>query len=427
MADVRISPALRLRGQVRVPGDKSIAHRALFCGALAGGWTRITGVPRSADISATIRALDTCGVQIQRNDEGVIVQGEGLAGWSVDGANIDCNNSGTTMRLLMGALAGKEGSVRLLGDASLCRRPMERIAEPLRRMGADVMLSDGGSAPLRVTGSPMLRAIDYDLPIPSAQLKSAVLFAALGAKGRTRLRGFIGSRDHTERMLPLFGATLQASRDEIAIERLRGSFIAIPGDISSAAYWIAAAVLTPRSKIALRNVSLNPTRSGFVEVLQRMGAHVDIVQHTREPEPAGTIYAQSSALRGIIVEASQVPSVVDELPLLAVMASQADGVTVVRGAQELRVKESDRIEAIAAVLRAMGVTVQTFEDGFCIYGRQTLRSASIDPHGDHRIAMSASIAGLVADGETSIKGAQCVGISYPTFFSTLVQLGGNVQ
>ena len=430
MANAQISPAKRLEGLVRVPGDKSIAHRALFCGALANGWTRIAGVPQSADIAATIRALNICGVQTQRNEDAVIVQGGGREAWRSDRATIDCANSGTTMRLLMGVLAGQPGTARLAGDASLSRRPMRRIAEPLERMGARVTLSREGVAPLLVDGCAALRGIHYELPVASAQLKTALLFAGMAAQGRTRLGGALRSRDHTERMLPQFGARLDVSADKIAIDggqHLHGAFIPIPGDPSSAAYWIAAALVTRSSEIELRDICMNPTRAGFIDVLKRMGARMEIAMRRGGPEPVGHVYAISSVLRGTIIEGHEISSLVDELPLLAVLATQADGVTVVRGAQELRVKESDRIEAIAAALRAMGASIDTFDDGFSICGPQALRGASIDPCGDHRIAMSASIAALTARGETTIRDAECVGVSYPAFFSTLRMLGGNVQ
>ncbi len=419
--NVEMQRVERLRGVVRVPGDKSIAHRALLFGAIANGWTRIAGVPRSADVSATIRALDACGVQIQRNEEAVIVNGGGREALRASG-DIDCANSGTTMRLLMGVLAAHGGTVRLTGDASLSRRPMRRIAEPLERMGARVALSGAGVAPLAITGTANLQGIDYELPVASAQLKSALLLAGLAANGRTRLRGKLRSRDHTERLLPRFGARVHASDDEITVEggqRLRGTFVEVPGDPSSAAVWIAAALMTGASELVLKDVSLNPTRTGFLEVVRRMGADVETVLRRREPEPVGTIRVRSSALQGVTLGAHDVPAIIDELPLLAVLATRAHGRTQVRGASELRVKESDRIETVAALLGAMGAHVEAFEDGFAIDGPQPLRGAPVIPHGDHRIAMAAAIAALGADGTTTIADAECVGVSYPSFFDTL--------
>lgn len=427
MAEIRIAPARALRGTTRVPGDKSIAHRALLCGALSNGWTRIAGVPNSADVSATIRALNTCGVQTQRNEEAVVVHGGGPEGWRADGLTIDCANSGTTMRLLMGILAGQPGRVRLVGDASLSRRPMRRITEPLVQMGAGVALSGSGVAPVEITGSRSLRGIEYELPLPSAQVKTALLLAGLSATGGTRLRGRLDSRDHTERMLPQFGAAVDVRADAITLEggqRMRGAFVEVPGDPSSAAFWIAAALVTPESSIEIRDVCLNSTRTGFLDVLQRMGACIQTELRRREPEPVGTIRVSSGPLRAVTLEAHDVPALVDEIPLLAVLATQAQGETIVRGAAELRVKESDRIEAIATALRAMGAQIETFEDGFRIAGPQQLHGASVDPCGDHRIAMAAAIAGLAARGETTIRQAECVGVSYPAFFATLRALGG---
>ncbi len=429
MADVQILPATRLRGTTRLPGDKSIAHRALLCGALAKGSTRIAGIPSGVDISATIGAINVCGVQTKRDQEAVIVEGLGDA-LRCDGATIDCANSGTSMRLLMGVLAGQPGTVRLVGDASLSRRPMRRVAEPLRRMGANITLSDDGVAPVGISGSRTLSGIDYEVPVASAQLKTALLFAGLEANGRTRLRGLLGSRDHAERMLPCFGVSLELRAGEIVLEgrqRLCGTSVEVPGDPSSAAFWIAAALITPSSDIELLDVCLNPTRVGFIDALRLMGASIETRLHRREPEPVGTIHVRSSALKGITLDAADVPSLIDELPLLAVLATQADGVTVVHGAEELRVKESDRIDSIASTLRAMGATIQTFHDGFAIEGPQGLRGTTIDPCGDHRIAMAAAIAALAARGNTCIRDAQCVGVSYPGFFSTLRSLGAEVR
>jgi 3-phosphoshikimate 1-carboxyvinyltransferase len=315
-----------------------------------------------------------------------------------------------------------------VGDASLSRRPMRRIAEPLQQMGAQVALSGAGVAPLDFTGTASLQGIDYDLPVASAQLKSALLLAGLAANGRTRLRGKLGSRDHTERLLPRFGARIDVSDDEIAIEggqRLRGTFVEVPGDPSSAAAWIAAALVTRESEVTLTDVSLNPTRTGFLDVVRRMGADARTTLRRSEPEPIGSITVRSGALHGVSIGAEDVPAIIDELPLLAVLATQAHGRTVVHGAEELRVKESDRIEAIADALGAMGAQVETFHDGFAIEGPQPLRGALIDPQGDHRIAMAAAIASLAASGTTTIFDAECVGVSYPSFFNTLATVSAS--
>ena len=427
---VRVAHGSPLRGTVRVPGDKSISHRALLLGGLARGWTRISGIARGADVRATIRAMCAFGVQMQQHDDVVIVHGTGREGWRSITAPVDCANSGTTMRLLMSILPSLGVTGTLTGDESLGRRPMRRIAEPLQQMGATIALSGDGVAPVYIEHGEKMHGIDYSLPIASAQLKTALLLAALNAAGSTTLRGRLDSRDHTERMLPRFGAAIRRDADSIVIEggaQLRGVFLEVPGDPSSAAYWIAAGVLVPGSKIEIRDLCLNPTRTGFIRVLQRMGAHIETRVVRNEPEPVGTIRVQSSALRGVNVDAAEVPDLIDELPLLAVVATQADGVTAVRGAQELRVKESDRIAALAALLQSMGGTVMTAPDGFTITGPQPLQGGAVSTFGDHRMAMSAAIAALCANGETLIEGAQSVAVSYPEFFATLRTLGGNAR
>ncbi|MGZ3504436.1 MAG: 3-phosphoshikimate 1-carboxyvinyltransferase [Vulcanimicrobiaceae bacterium] len=416
---VRISRASRFGGEIRVPGDKSIAHRALIIGALARGWTRIIGLPNGEDVRTTARVLGDCGVAIQRNGGAAIVQGTG-APLDARGVTLDCANSGTTMRLLTGALASFPTRATLAGDASLMRRPMGRVASPLRAMGAHIELR-GDTAPITVIGGG-LEGVEYLLETPSAQVKSAMMLAALNASGTTRIRGAIGSRDHTERMLRDFGAPIRVTGDEIALEggsRLHGRFVRIPGDPSSAAYWAAAASIVENSAIELRDVLLNPTRTGFFDVLARMGAQIETKLDREEPEPSGSIRVRHSRLRGVTVEACEVPRIIDELPLLAVLATFADGLTIVRGASELRVKESDRIETLAKNLRAMGAEIETFPDGFAVNGPQPLRGTQIDPHHDHRIAMACSIAALGAAGESVIHGAQCAAISYPEFYTTL--------
>jgi 3-phosphoshikimate 1-carboxyvinyltransferase len=430
MPDVHVSCKGRLSGDIRVPGDKSIAHRGLMCGAMASGWTRIAGVPAGADVSATMRALNLCGVQTQRNGDAVIVHGAGPKAWNADNVVIDCANSGTTMRILMGLLASMDTNAMLTGDASLSRRPMERVAEPLRRMGARIELSESGTPPVRMRPAHRFQGIEYVLPTASAQVKTAILLAALRARGRTTLRGQIDSRDHTERMLPQFGARIDCNEGSISIEggqRLRGVFLSVPGDPSSAAYWIAAALLVPGSAIEIANVCLNPTRTGFIEVLRRMGARIETSVIRRHPEPVGTVFGTADGLRATTVQPIEISSLIDELPLLAVLATQADGRTTVTGAAELRVKETDRIARVADFLRAMGATIDTTDDGFSIAGPQPLNGALIDPQGDHRIAMSSAVAALAARGQTTIRGAECVAVSYPAFFSTLQTVGGDVQ
>jgi len=427
--DVAVGPAHgSLRGTLRVPGDKSIGHRALLFSALAEGTTALRGLSTGEDVRSTRRCLEAMGITVRDDGELVVVHGGGGA-FAQPAGPLDCGNSGTTMRLLAGILAGCEIDATLDGDASLRRRPMRRIAEPLRAMGAHVELRDDGVAPMRVRGSSALHGIAYDLPMPSAQLKSALLLAALGAHGTTTLGGALRSRDHTERMLPTFAGKLRAQNGTIAVEgpqRLRApeAEVYIPGDISSAAYWIAAAAIVPESRLAIEDVGLNPSRLGFIDVLRRMGASIEVRQQRVTPEPAGTILVRGSALRGTSVEPYEVPALIDELPLLAVLAAFAEGTTLVHGAEELRLKESDRIAAVVRNGRAMGMRIDDFPDGFAVHGPVTLRGAEVSAMDDHRIAMAFAVGALGASGTTTIGGAESVAISYPEFFSTLEAIRG---
>jgi len=325
---------------------------------------------------------------------------------------------------LMGLLAGQNISSTLVGDDSLSRRPMKRVSESLASMGAKVELTNGNFPPVTIHGA-SLSAIDYSLAIASAQIKSAIIFAALQASGTTTIRGEIHSRDHTERMLQHFGGKISVEKDRLSVsggQVLVAKDVQVPGDPSTAAFWMAAASMLPGSRVTLENISLNPTRLGFVDVLRRMGAKIDIVPVTREPEPIGSITVTGGVLRGVHVTKDMIPSMVDEVPMLAVLATQAQGETVIEGAEELRVKESDRIEAVAMNLRAMGADVDVRPDGFRILGPQPLKGASISTFHDHRIAMAFSVAGLLAKGETEIQHSECVAISYPNFFRTLAEL-----
>lgn len=418
-----------LRGSLRVPGDKSIAHRALLMGSLAEGETSIRGLPSGADVRSTRRCLEMLGADIRDEGEGdVAVRGNG--GRFVSPSQpLDCGNSGTTMRLLAGILSVRDLDVILDGDESLRARPMRRIADPLIAMGAQIQLRENRLAPMRVRGSSSLHGISYDLPIASAQLKSALLLAALGANGTTSLGGALRSRDHTERMLPVFGARIATVGGMLAIEGPQKLLaprepLRIPGDVSSASYWIAAGAIVPDSRVTVEHVGLNPTRLGFIDVLQRMGASIEVRPDSGSGEPLGSITVTGSPLRATSVEPAEIPALIDELPLLAVVAAFAEGTTTVCGAEELRVKESDRIDAVTRNARAMGISIEDFPDGFAVRGPSTLRPAQIDAMGDHRIAMAFAIAGLCAPAGTRIAGAESVAISYPEFFSTLERLRG---
>ncbi len=415
---------MRFRGRPVIPGDKSISHRGLLFGAMAEGRSEVTGILESGDVQSTARCLRALGVRIESSGDRTWIEGMGT-GFRPPAEPLDCGNSGTTMRLLMGVLAGRPLSATLVGDSSLIKRPMRRVAEPLRMMGAKIDLAQDNFAPLTIHGC-RLHGIDYDLKIASAQIKSAIILAALTADGVTRISGEIHSRDHSERLLAHYGAKVETlPSGVIQIEgpqRLRSGSLRVPGDPSAAAFWMAAASLVPSASVEMENVSLNPTRIGFLRALQRMGADIAIEITTQEPEPAGSIRVKARELRATEIMPDEVPSLIDELPLIAVLASQAEGRTVVRGAEELRVKESDRIEAVAANLRAMGAKIETLPDGFVIEGPQDLRGAEIESFHDHRIAMAFSIAGLVASGETTILASDCVSISYPAFYETLKEL-----
>ncbi|HXP94420.1 MAG TPA: 3-phosphoshikimate 1-carboxyvinyltransferase [Candidatus Binatia bacterium] len=423
LIDVRIEQARRVRGAPHVPGDKSISHRALLFGALAAGRTEITGLLESEDVRATRGCLEAMGASVHADEARLVVEGAGRL--RNPGRTLDCMNSGTTMRLLMGVLAGARVNATLDGDASLRRRPMRRVAGPLRQMGAHITLADGDVAPVRIDDGAPLHGIDYALPVASAQVKSSLLLAGALAEGTTVLRGLIHSRDHTERMLPHFGVHLDARRDEIVIEGgqpWHGARVVVPGDPSTAAFWIAAATIVPDSEVELQNILLNPTRIGFIDVLRRMGASIEAHVERTEPEPVGTLRVRSAQLRATTITGDEIPAMIDEVPLVAVLATFAHGTTAIRGAEELRVKESDRIETVAQNLRAMGAQVETLPDGFVIEGPQLLHGARIDTHGDHRVAMAFSIAALGAGGTTQIEGAECASVSYPKFYETLAEL-----
>lgn len=426
MADQFIQPVKHFKGDLKLPGDKSISHRALIFGALAEGQeTEISNLLESADVESTARCLRQLGVKIEKAGSLTKVTGMGLRRFQAPREPLDCGNSGTTMRLLMGLLSALSGmKAELTGDESLRKRPMRRVAEPLRFMGAELKMSHDNFAPLTVIGA-NLRGIDYELKVASAQIKTAVILAGLHAEGKTRLTGEIHSRDHSERMLPAFGIKIQSNEKSIEFDgdqKMRGCKVRVPGDPSTAAFWLAAAQLIPGSDLTLKDVSLNPSRTGFLDLIRTMGGTVSIQMTQSEGEPIGDLKTGFSKLKGATVTKEMVPRLIDELPMIAVLATQAEGKTVVSGAEELRVKETDRIEAVAENLRRMGAQIETTEDGFVIEGPQELKGAEIESFHDHRIAMAFSIAGLVAKGQTRILNSDCVAISYPEFYGTLKEL-----
>jgi len=430
MRGVRVGiPDHPLRGDVTVPGDKSIGHRALLLGALADGTSIMRGFSRGADVLATLEAVRRLGARVADEGDTLRVTGAGLElGAGCDSA-IDCANSGTTMRIGMGLVAGVTGACTLDGDASLRRRPMERVAEPLRAMGARVTTSDG-RPPVRVQGS-QLTAVDWTLPVASAQVKSAILLAGLRARGTTQVRERFPSRDHTERLLAHMGATLACRVGVVALEggqRLRAAEVPLPGDPSSAAFLAVAALLVPGSEVRLRDVGLNPTRTGALAILRRMGADIRVERSRDEAgEPRGDLVVRATRLHGTVIEPEEVPAAIDELPVLMVAAACASGETRLSGAAELRLKESDRLAALEQ-LAALGVPMATRPDGLTLQGLdgRPLAAGRVDAAGDHRIAMAFAVAGLRAAGGVEIADPECVAVSFPSFFEQLAALGAPV-
>jgi 3-phosphoshikimate 1-carboxyvinyltransferase len=423
---MRVEPVPALVGHVAVPGDKSISHRAVLIGAISDGEARVAGFGRSADTEATIAAVRSLGAGVDEHDiDTLTVHGVGLRGLSEPESPIDCGNAGTLMRLLPGILAGQRGRFELVGDDSLSSRPMERVAEPLRRMGATVV-TDAGHPPLTVEGG-QLQPIDYELPVPSAQVKSAVLLAGLFADGETTVVEPLPTRDHTERMLELAGARVRRRPQSVTIsgaERLALGSIDIPGDFSSAAPFLVAAAIVPGSSVTVHGVGLNPRRTGLLEVLERMGARVAVYnRRSIGGEPAGDVEVRASELVGATVEPSEVPTLVDELPLFALAACHAWGDSVVRGAAELRVKESDRIDGVVEELRRLGAHIRATKDGYRVRGVPArLRGGTVDARGDHRLAMLGAVAGVSSREGVELRGSEAVDVSFPGFFELLAQL-----
>ena len=411
-----------LRGELTVPGDKSISHRAVMFGSLAQGDTHIRHFLTGADCLSTIGCFRAMGIGIEQNENEVIVHGKGLHGLTAPAKTLDVGNSGTTIRLLSGILAGQSFDSMITGDPSIGRRPMKRIISPLLSMHADVRSKRGNNcAPLVIHGKP-LSGIHYQSPFASAQVKSCVLLAGLYADSPVSVTEPVLSRNHTEIMLRKLGADIKSEGTTVTIQPdplLTADEILVPGDISSAAYFIAAALLTPDSEILLRNVGTNPTRDGFLRVCEAMGASIERLNETTEGEPACDLLVRCSSLHGTTVEGSIIPTLIDELPMIAVMACFAEGTTVIRDAKELRVKESDRIAVMTESLRSMGADIEAAEDGMIIRGGKPLHGAVVDSHLDHRAAMSLAIAGGLCEGPLSIRGAECVNISYPGFYQDL--------
>ena len=423
-----IAPTRGLKGEVTIPGDKSISHRSIMLGSIALGTTEITHFLDGADCLSTIDCFRKMGVEIERKPSSILVHGKGLRGLTAPASTLNVGNSGTTTRLISGILSGQNFATTLSGDDSLNSRPMKRIMTPLNTMGAHIRsLNDNGCAPLHIRPG-ALHGIHYQSPVASAQVKSAVLLAGLYADSPTSVTEPALSRNHTELMLQGFGAYVAtdlhtdgtATAHVEPCKELYGQQICVPGDISSAAYFIAAALLVPGSELLVKNVGTNFTRAGFLKVCKAMGADIETVSQTIEGgESRADLLVRYSHLKGTVIEGDIIPTLIDEIPMIAIMAAFADGQTVIRDAAELKVKETNRIDTVTAGLKAMGAVITPTDDGMIIEGSGHLNGASIQSYLDHRIAMAFSVAGLASDGETQIVDSQCVDVSYPEFYATL--------
>lgn len=423
------SPATSpLLGELTPPGDKSISHRALIFACLARGQSRITGLLESEDVKATANACRQLGMGRRQDADTLVLEGVGATGLSAPRSALDMGNSGTAMRLLAGVLAAQPFESELSGDESLSQRPMTRIVRPLAIMGARIETADGGTPPLRISGNPDLQGIDYQSPIASAQVKSCVLLAGLYAKGRTTVTEPLKSRDHTEKMLPAFGVEMQGDCSVKGGSALKGASIHVPGDISSAAFFMVAAAMVPGSNLLLRNVGLNETRDGIVRVLRAMGADLSVHDPRQQGgEEVGDIRVRyAGRLKGITIPLELVPSLIDELPIILALAAVSEGTTVLRGAEELRVKESDRLAVMARGLETLGVSLQEYADGVDIQGGE-IQGGQVDGAGDHRCAMSFAVLGQLAAADLLVAGAQNIDTSYPCFVRDLSSIGGSVR
>jgi len=421
-----VRPARNVSGSLSLPGDKSISHRYAMLAGIADGPSRLNNYSTGADCASTLACLRALGVKWERKTEGgnvIEVQGSGLS-LSAPGQPLDCGNSGSTIRMLSGIVAGQKFGTEMAGDESLSRRPMERVITPLKAMGAEI-ISQNGRPPLRIAGG-NLKGINYQMPVASAQVKTCLLFAGLLAEGKTRIEEPLRTRDHGEVALRAFGAQLERNGNAVSIlggQRLRGIEALVPGDLSSAAFFLCAASLFPGSKLSITNLLMNPTRARLLDILIQMGLHISVTQLEEvHGELVGALQVEGGRLKGATIAGSDTAALIDELPVLAAIAPYTEQGIEVRNATELRVKESDRIASIASNLRAMGAQVEEREDGLKIPGLQSLHGAELQSFGDHRIAMAFSIAALRAQGETLIHGSQCAAISYPDFFSMLESL-----
>lgn len=418
--------SLGLRGKLRVPGDKSISHRSIMFGSLARGKTTVRDILRGEDVLSTIQVFRDLGVDIVDDGQVITIQGVGFDGLKKPQNKLDMGNSGTSIRLISGVLAGQDFEVEMFGDDSLSKRPMDRVTIPLSQMGVEVSgLTERHLPPLKLRGTKQLKPIDYQLPVASAQVKSALIFAALQAQGQSVITEKEKTRNHTEDMIVQFGGQIDVNGKEIRIsggQELRGQEVVVPGDISSAAFWLVAGLVVPGSKIVLENVGINETRTGILDVIQAMGGKLTISQ-VDEVAKSATLTVETSELHGTEIGGEIIPRLIDELPIIALLATQAKGKTIIRDAEELKVKETDRIQVVADTLNSMGANIEPTADGMIIIGKTPLHGATIHTFGDHRIGMMTAIAALlVEDGEVELERAEAINTSYPSFFSDLEEL-----
>ena len=412
-----------LRGSLRVPGDKSISHRSIIFGSLAKGVTKVHDILRGEDVLSTMQVFRDLGVKIEDKGDLVEIHGCGFDGLQEPQRPLDMGNSGTSMRLIAGVLAGQNFSAQMVGDDSLSKRPMDRVSLPLRQMGVEIAgQTERDLPPLTIHGNPSLKPIQYQLPIASAQVKSALIFAALQAQGESLIIEKDLTRNHTEDMLLQFGGQLKVDGKEIRVagkQELQAQEVVVPGDISSAAFWLVAGLIVPNSKITLTNVGINETRTGILDVIQAMGGKLS-VSEVDEVAKSATIAVESSELHGTEISGELIPRLIDELPIIALLATQAEGQTLIRDAEELKVKETDRIQVVADALNSMGADIQPTADGMIIQGKTPLKGASVHTYGDHRIGMMTAIAALlVKDGNVELERAEAINTSYPDFFAHL--------
>lgn len=409
-----------LQGDITVPGDKSVSHRSVMFGSIAEGKTTVSGFLLGEDCLRTIDCFQKLGVDIEVNGTDVTINSPGIDGWTEPKEVLYTGNSGTTTRLMLGLLSGTKLHTIMTGDASIGKRPMRRVADPLRLMGAQIAGRDNGQyTPLAIQGGP-LKAIDYKMPVASAQVKSAILLAGIRAEGTTVVREEEISRDHTERMLRQFGATVTVEDGVVSLQggqTLTGTHVNVPGDISSAAFFLVAGAIAKNSRIVLKNVGVNETRDGILEVLQKMGAKMSVViDDENAAEPTATIMIETSDLKGTTVEGAIIPRLIDEIPIIALLATQSAGKTIIKDAEELKVKETNRIDAVVNELKKLGANIEATDDGMVIEGPTPLHGGSLKTYGDHRIGMMGAIAALITDGEVELDDADCIAVSYPTFF-----------